>query len=63
MGIIVNDEYYECYNSTNTSNITNDNTKNYVKCNTLIGYSYNDAVPISFLVISIRKIEIVRYLL
>ena len=53
MGIIVNDEYYECYNSTDTSNITNDNTKNYVKCNTLIGYSYNDAVPISFLVISI----------
>ena len=50
MGII-NEDYFRCNN--NITSIFPDNENNYVKCNALIGYSYNDAVPISFLIIAI----------
>ena len=48
-------------NNTNNTNITNitlfldtdDNIDDLIKCEALIGYSYNDAVPISFLIIAL----------
>ena len=68
MGIIKG-EYFNCYdvinniidtnntNNTNNTNITSfvdtNNIDNLIKCDALIGYSYNDAVPISFLIIAI----------
>ena len=51
MGII-NDDYYQCFKKdSNDSFYTQDSR--YINCDALIGYSYNSAVPISFLVIAI----------
>ena len=45
-------ENYLCDNSTEFSSYDNESI-NYVNCSALIGYSYNDFVPILFLIISI----------
>ena len=54
MGNNNSNQNYQCDNSTEVSyaNQTNNND-NIVKCSTLIGYSYNEFVPILFLIISI----------
>ena len=51
MGII-NDDYYQCYKKDSTDSFYTKDSK-YINCDALIGYSYNSAVPISFLVIAI----------
>jgi 1-phosphatidylinositol-4-phosphate 5-kinase len=51
MGII-NDDYYQCFKKNSTDSFYTQDSK-YINCDALIGYSYNSAVPISFLVIAI----------
>ena len=50
MGIIT-DKNFKCSQDNSTSNSPNNDK--YVKCDAFIGYSYNGAVPISFLIIAI----------
>ena len=51
MGII-NDDYYQCFKKDSTDSFYTQDSR-YINCDALIGYSYNSAVPISFLVIAI----------
>ena len=51
MGII-NDDYYQCFKKDSTDSFYTQDSR-YIDCDALIGYSYNSAVPISFLVIAI----------
>ena len=57
MGLIINDDYFECFQIAtlnNTHNIaTYNNIDNYVECDSYIGFSYKGNVPIFFLVIGI----------
>ena len=50
MGIIT-DKNFKCSQDNSTSNSPNNDK--YVKCDAFIGYSYNGAVPMSFLIIAI----------